>query len=59
MELEPVERGPAFGAAGEPWKTDEGPDSKFFEAIIKCVATKWPVDQRRLFVGGDASRRSR
>jgi hypothetical protein len=51
----PWNEGRASGAAGDPWKTDEGPDSKFFEAIIKCVATKYPVDQRRLFVGGISS----
>jgi poly(3-hydroxybutyrate) depolymerase len=51
----PWNEGRAFGAAGDPWKIDEGPDSQFLEAIIKCVATKYPVDQRRLFVGGISS----
>jgi hypothetical protein len=51
----PWNEGRAFGAAGDPFKTDEGPDSKFLEAIVKCVATKVPVDQRRVFVGGISS----
>jgi hypothetical protein len=51
----PWNEGRDFGAAGDPWKTDEGPDSKFLEAIVKCVATKWHVDQTRVFVGGISS----
>jgi hypothetical protein len=51
----PWNEGRDFGAAGDPWKTDEGPDSQFLEAIVKCVATKYPVDQRRVFVGGISS----
>lgn len=51
----PWNEGRTFGAAGDPWKRDEGPDSKFFESVIKCVATKWPVDQRRLFIAGISS----
>lgn len=51
----PWNEGRTFGAAGDAWKSDEGPDAKFFESIIKCVATKWPVDQRRLFVAGISS----
>jgi hypothetical protein len=51
----PWNEGRDFGAAGDQWKTNEGPDSLFLEAIVKCVATKYPVDQTRVFVGGISS----
>jgi hypothetical protein len=51
----PWNEGRDFGAAGDPWKNDEGPDSELLEAIVQCVATKYPVDQRRVFVGGISS----
>jgi hypothetical protein len=51
----PWNEGRDFSPAGDPWKTDEGPDSQFLEAIVKCVASKYPVDQRRVFVGGISS----
>lgn len=38
--------------AGEKWKTDEGPDSRFFEAMVRCAATEFPLDRDRLFIGG-------
>jgi hypothetical protein len=51
----PWNEGRVFGPAGDPWKTDAGPDAAFLQAVVKCVATKYPVDQRRLFVGGISS----
>lgn len=47
--------GRAASAAGDKWKTDEGPDSSFFEAMIRCTAKSFPVDGRRLFIGGISS----
>jgi hypothetical protein len=51
----PWNEGRAFDSGGDQWKTDEGPDSRFFEAIVKCVATKYSVDQTRLYIGGISS----
>ena len=51
----PWNEGRVFGAAGEPWKTDEGPDSRFLEAVVRCVAGSYKVDAKRLYVGGISS----
>ena len=48
----PWNDGRAGNPSGDKWKTDAGPDSRFFEAMVRCVGTKFPLDQRRLFVGG-------
>ncbi|MEW5686711.1 MAG: hypothetical protein AB1942_17475 [Pseudomonadota bacterium] len=51
----PWREGRAASAAGEAWKTDEGPDSTFFEAMIKCVGTRFPLDASRFYIGGISS----
>jgi poly(3-hydroxybutyrate) depolymerase len=51
----PWAEGRAGSAEGDPWKNNEGPDSRFLIAMVKCVATKYPLDARRLFVGGISS----
>ena len=51
----PWHEGRAPGPAGEPFKTDEGPDSRFLVAMVKCVGTKFPLDPRRLYLGGISS----
>jgi poly(3-hydroxybutyrate) depolymerase len=51
----PWTEGRAGSAQGDPWKNDEGPDSRFLIAMVKCVATKYPLDARRLYVGGISS----
>jgi len=48
----PWNDGRAANADGEKWKGDAGPDSRFFEAMVRCVGTKFPLDARRLFIGG-------
>lgn len=48
----PWNDGRAANAEGEKWKQDEGPDSRFFEAMVRCVGTKYPLDARRLYLGG-------
>jgi len=48
----PWNDGRAGNAAGEQWKNDAGPDSRFFEAMVRCVGTVFPLDARRLYVGG-------
>ena len=48
----PWNDGRAANAEGEKWKDDAGPDSSFFEAMVRCVGTKFPLDAKRLFVGG-------
>lgn len=48
----PWNDGRAANAEGEKWKNDAGPDSRFFEAMVRCVGTKFPLDARRLFIGG-------
>jgi len=51
----PWAEGRAAQPSGEQFKTDEGPDSRFLIAVVKCVATKYPLDSRRLYVGGISS----
>lgn len=51
----PWNEGRVFGPAGDPWKSDAGPDAAFLQAVVKCVASKYSVDQRRVFVGGISS----
>lgn len=48
----PWNDGRAANAEGEKWKTDAGPDSRFFEAMVRCVGTKFQLDEKRLFIGG-------
>jgi len=48
----PWNDGRAGNAEGEKWKNDAGPDSRFFEAMVRCVGTKFPLDAKRLYVGG-------
>ena len=51
----PWTEGRASGPDGDKWKDDEGPDSRFLIAAVRCVATKYPLDARRLYVGGISS----
>ena len=51
----PWREGRAAGAEGDRFKTDEGPDSRFFVAMVKCVGTRFPLDARRLYLGGISS----
>jgi poly(3-hydroxybutyrate) depolymerase len=51
----PWAEGRAAGPAGDAMKTDEGPDSRFLVAMVKCVATKYPLDAKRLYIGGISS----
>lgn len=51
----PWAEGRAGNASGDKFKTDEGPDSRFLIAAVKCVATRYPLDSRRLFIGGISS----
>jgi poly(3-hydroxybutyrate) depolymerase len=47
------------GRIWEPWydgttrpSDDEGPDVRFVESVVRCVAARWPVDAQRVYVGG-------
>jgi poly(3-hydroxybutyrate) depolymerase len=51
----PWREGRALDSSGDRWKKDEGPDSRFLVAMVKCVGTKFPLDGRRLYVGGISS----
>ena len=51
----PWSEGRAGNAQGDRWKNDEGPDSRFLISMLKCVAKKYPLDSRRLYVGGISS----
>ena len=51
----PWHEGRSPDAAGERFKNDEGPDSRFLVAMVRCVGTKFPLDARRLFIGGISS----
>ena len=51
----PWREGRQGGPAGDKWKQDEGPDSSFYVAMLKCVGTKWRLDDRRFYIGGISS----
>jgi poly(3-hydroxybutyrate) depolymerase len=51
----PWAEGRASGPEGDRWKNDEGPDSRFLIAMVRCVAKSFRLDARRLFVGGISS----
>ncbi|WP_428492407.1 hypothetical protein [Rhodopila sp.] len=51
----PWHEGRSPNAAGDRFKTDEGPDSRFLVAMVKCVGTKFPLDASRLYLGGISS----
>jgi poly(3-hydroxybutyrate) depolymerase len=51
----PWTEGRAGNAEGEKFKTEEGPDSRFLIAMARCVATRFPLDDRRLYLGGISS----
>ena len=51
----PWREGRAGGADGDKWKQDEGPDSSFYVAMLKCVGTKFKLDDRRFYIGGISS----
>jgi hypothetical protein len=48
----PWNDGRAAGIEGDKWKNDAGPDSRFFEAMVRCVGTKFSLDAKRLYIGG-------
>ncbi len=51
----PWHEGRADGPAGDRWKTDAGSDARFLHAMVRCVGTKWPLDAKRLYLGGISS----
>lgn len=51
----PWHEGRAASVAGEPFKTDEGSDSSFLVAAVTCAAKTFPVDARRVYLGGISS----
>jgi hypothetical protein len=50
----PWNEGAAAGS-GQKWYQEAGPDSEFLKKMTKCIATKWKLDSKRLFVGGISS----
>jgi dienelactone hydrolase len=34
------------------WNDDAGQDVRFLENMVRCAAKQWPVDNRRIFLGG-------
>lgn len=47
------------GRVWEPWhdgqfaqSNDEGPDARFIESMVSCIATAYPVDKNRIYNGG-------
>ena len=48
----PWNDGRAGSPAGDVWKNDAGPDSHFFEAMVRCAGTAFSLDRSRLFLGG-------
>jgi hypothetical protein len=40
------------GSNSERWAQDEGADVRFLEAMVRCAAREWPIDQARMFVVG-------
>ncbi len=51
----PWHEGRAPDADGDRFKNDEGSDSRFLVAMVKCVGTKFPLDAKRLYIGGISS----
>jgi poly(3-hydroxybutyrate) depolymerase len=51
----PWTEGRAADSSGDQFKNDEGPDSRFLIAAVRCVAKFYPLDKRRLYVGGISS----
>ena len=51
----PWHEGRSATPEGDRWKTDEGPDVRFLEAMVRCVGTKWKLDAKRLYIGGISS----
>ena len=51
----PWTEGRAGAGEGDQFKNDEGPDSRFLIAAVRCVARYFPLDKRRLFLGGISS----
>jgi poly(3-hydroxybutyrate) depolymerase len=51
----PWTEGRAASSEGERFKNDEGPDSRFLIAAVRCVAKAYPLDARRIFLGGISS----
>jgi poly(3-hydroxybutyrate) depolymerase len=51
----PWTEGRAGNPEGDRWKNNEGPDSRFLTAVVRCVAKSYRLDARRLFVGGISS----
>ena len=52
-------QGSMDGRIWEPWydgaipaSDEEGPDVRFVDSMVRCIATKWPVDAKRIYVGG-------
>lgn len=44
---------PWFDASNEDrFRQDAGPDVRFYEAMVKCVGKAWPVDAKRIYLGG-------
>jgi predicted esterase len=40
------------GSVDDKFRQDNGPDVRFFENMVKCVAKQWPVDQKKIYLGG-------
>lgn len=40
------------GSMQDMWNTDAGPDVRYLENMVRCVAKQWQVDNRRIFLGG-------
>jgi poly(3-hydroxybutyrate) depolymerase len=51
----PWHEGRGAGPAGDAFKIDEGSDSRFLIAAVKCAAKSFPVDAKRIYLGGISS----
>lgn len=40
------------GSLDDKWAQKIGPDGEFVEAMTRCAAKQWPIDRRRIFIGG-------
>ena len=49
---EPWNDGDATQTAEKKWNDDPGQDVRFLENMVRCAATAWPIDQRRMYLGG-------
>jgi len=55
LQLEDGRRWPTWYDGVDPPSMDEGPDIRFIISMVKCMATVWPIDAGKIYLGGISS----